>query len=156
MTTSKHSLEHQIKAARPRLKTVSPLAHWIVIALAAFNIVFGLSLFTAFDANRYSAPLLIVNNIFTYQFWGLVFMGLGVLKIYSVYTNNWTLARNSLIGGVSVKAAWAIALTVRSFVSPGTLLVNFMWITLALIQMGTYIYFMPPAVERYKQRREDR
>lgn len=149
-------LQKQIQKARPRLKVVSPLSHWIMLVMATFNVVFGLSLFVAFDAGRVSAPLIIVNNLLTYQFWGVVFMLIGALKFYSLYTNNWNLARRTLIFGVSIKAAWAIALTVRAFVSPGTLLVNFMWVALALIQMGTFVWFMPPAMASYNQRREDR
>ena len=150
------NIEKQIQEARPTLKIVSPLSHWIMLVMGLFNIVFGVSLFLAFDADRVSAPLIIVNEYLSYQFWGVVFMALGLAKLWSLYTNNWNLSRHTLITGVAVKAAWAVALTIRSFVSPDTLLVNFIWVTLALIQMGTYVWFMPPSVATYKQRRSDR
>lgn len=150
-------LQKQLRQARPKLKVVSPLAYWIMLSLATFNVVFGSVLFLALDQNRLSAPLLIVNEVFTYQFWGLIFIGLGLLKFFSLWANNWNLARNTLLMGVTVKITWAVALAIRTFVSPGTFLVNLVWITLALIQMGTYIWFLPPAIGgNTKQRRDDR
>jgi len=145
-------IEKQLQAARPNLKVVSPLSHWIILVMGVFNIVFGLSLMLAFDADRLSAPLLIVNDLFTFKFWGVLFIALGILKLYSLKTNNWKLSRQTLIMGVSVKAAWAVALTIRSFVSPGTLILNLLWVTIALIQMGCYIFFMPPATQTNVQK----
>lgn len=150
------TLKEAIRIARPKLRTVSPLAHWVMTVMGVFNLFLGVSLFTAFDANRVSSSLLIVNSITTYQFWGVVFVILGLIKLYSLLKNDWNLARHSLLIGVAIKAAWAVALLIRALTSPGTLLVAFLWIALALIQMGTYIWFMPPAISSYKQRREDR
>lgn len=150
------NIEKEIQEARPTLKIVSPLSHWIMLVMGLFNIILGISLFLAFDEDRVSAPLIIVNEVMTYRLWGIAFMILGVIKLWSLWTNNWKLSRHTLLIGVAVKAGWAVALTIRSFVSPGTLLVNLIWVTLALIQMGTYIWFMPPAIGTYKQRRVDR
>lgn len=137
-------LGKELQKARPRLKVVSPLSHWVVLIMALFNIVLGISFLFAIDQNRLTASLIIVNDVFTFWFWGWVFIGIGLLKLYALVMNNWNLARRSLLVGVSVKAAWMVALTIRSFVSPGTIFVNVMWITIALLQMGTYIWFMPP------------
>lgn len=151
------NLQREIRNARPRLRLVSPLVHWVILVMGIFNILLGISLYLAFDAARVSAPLLIVNDLFTYRFWGIVFVALGILKLYSLWANNWNLAKNSLLVGISVKAAWAIALTIRSLTSPGTLLINFIWLALAAIQVGTYIFFMPPNVPLAEsQMREDR
>ena len=150
------NIEKQILGARPRLRAVSPLAYWVMLMMAIFNILLGISLLFAIDADRVSAPLIIVNDIFNYRFWGAVFTSLGVAKLWSLHTNDWALSRHTLIMGVSVKAAWAIALTIRSFVDQGTMLVNLVWVTLALIQMGTHIWFMPPSMAHYNQRRKDR
>jgi hypothetical protein len=149
MTTD---LKKAIKAARPHLKTVTPLAHAILIIYAIFNILIGFSFILAVDHYRLSsAPLLIVNDIFTYDIWGFIFVAVGLLKLYSVKINNWALSRRSLLVGVAIKAAWAIALVVRSFTSPGTWLIMIMWVTLACIQIMTFILFMPPAVISNKQ-----
>ena len=151
-----HKLDTQIQHARPSLRSVSPLPFWVVLIMAIFNIFLGASFLFSVDAERVSAPLLIVNEIFTYQFWGIVFILIGLLKLWALKTNNWALTRSSLLVGVSVKAAWTVALTIRSFISPGTLLLNILWVTIALLQIGAYIWFMPPSTESYKQLRKDR
>ena len=133
--------------ARPKLRTVSPLAYWITFILAVFNVILGVSLFVSFDAHRIATPLIIVNDLFTYQFWGVIFASLGVFKFWALFTNNWKMARQSLIMGVVLKATWAIALTIRTIISPGTLFINLIWIALALIQSMTYIFFMPPSIQ---------
>lgn len=141
------SVKHSILAARPKLRVVSPLAYWIVLILGVFNILLGVSLFFEFDAVRFTTPLLIVNEIFSYQFWGGIFTFLGVVKLYSLAANKWALARNSLIAGVLIKATWAVALIIRTIISPGTLFMGFVWVALALIQMATYVFFMPPSIQ---------
>lgn len=138
-------LEKQLQHARPKLKVVSPLAHWIVLVMAWFNIILGISLYFGVDEHRITASFLIVNELLTFDFWGILFLALGLIKLFSLYSNNWKLARTSLFLGVSVKAAWAVALTIRTFISPGTVFVNILWVTIAMMQMGAYIWFLPPA-----------
>lgn len=145
------SIEKEIQKARPSLKMVTPLAHAIILVFAVFNILFGLSLFFAIDQTKITASLLIVNNVFSYKFWGVVFILIGLLKLFALKTNNWDLSRKSLIVGVAIKAAWAVALVVRSFTSPGTFLVSIIWVALAAIQISTFIFFMPPAIPSPKQ-----
>jgi len=145
------NIEKQIQKARPSLKTVTPLVHAIITVYAYFNIVFGLSLFFAIDQSKISASLLIVNNIFSYKFWGAVFIAVGIFKLFALKTNNWNLSRKSLLVGVAIKAAWGVALVVRSLTSPGTFLVSIIWVALATIQVVTFIFFMPPAVKTDKQ-----
>lgn len=137
----------EIKDARPSLRIVSPLAYWIILIFGVFNILLGTTLYLALDQKRFTASLIIVNDVFTFQFWGLLFVTIGLLKLFSLYRNNWKLARNTLLMGISVKAAWAIVLTIRTFVSPGTLFLDFIWVALALIQITTYIFFMPPNIQ---------
>lgn len=137
------SLKRQIREARPKLKMVSPLAHWTVTIMAVFNLLLGLSLFVLVDQTRLSAPLLIVNSLLTYKFWGAVFIGVGLLKLYSLWSNRWELARASLFLGVTIKAAWAVALIIRVLVSPGTFFLTLLWVTVALLQMGAYVWFLP-------------
>lgn len=133
----------ELLRARPRLKMVSPLAYWTVIVMAIFNFLLGTSLMLLVDEGRLSAPLIIVNDLFTYKFWGVVFIVIGMMKVYSLATNRWELARASLITGVAVKAAWSVALIVRVLVSPGTFFLTLLWLTVALLQMGAYIWFLP-------------
>jgi len=150
------NLNKKIQHARPLLKMVTPLSYWIITIYAYFNILLGMSLFIAIDQSRISSPLLIVNDILNYKVWGTVFICIGILKLYALHTNNWNLSRRSLLVGVSIKAAWALALLVRSLTSPGTWLITIIWLALAAIQIVTFIFFMPPAVASYKQRREER
>ena len=135
MNDTKKSIQH----ARPKLRIVSPLAYWNVFILASFNVILGTTLFLALDQHRLRTSLLIINDLFTFQFWGIVFLLLGIFKFWALFTNNWHKARASLLAGVVLKSSWAIALTVRTFVSPGTLFIDFIWIALALMQAATYV-----------------
>lgn len=139
------NIDKELQHARPSLRSVAPLSWWVVLIMCLFNVIFGISLFFGIDQSRITAPLLIVNDILPYDFWGIVFFSLGILKLYALITNNWNLARRSLFVGVSVKAAWMVALTIRTFVSPGTVFLNVVWVTVALLQMGAYIWFLPPS-----------
>lgn len=151
-----NKLAKEIEKARPKLRVVSPLAHAVVLVFGVFNILLGISLILAIYQARVSSPLLIVNNVFTYDLWGYVFIGIGLLKLYALRANKWELARKTLLVGVAVKAAWALALIIRVLISPGTVLIAMLWICLAAIQIVTYIFFMPPSTEHYLQRREER
>jgi len=139
-------LHKQLRDARPRLKLVSPLAHAVVMIFGIINIVLGISLLFAIDQSKISSSLLIVNELFNYRFWGVVFILLGLFKLLSLKLNSWNMSRKSLLIGVAIKAAWALALIVRAASSPGTWLIATLWIALAAIQIATFIYFMPPSV----------
>lgn len=139
-------LRRELRHARPSLHKVSPLSWWIVMVMAIFNVVLGLSFLLLVDEDRFAAPLFIVNDVLTFKLWGWLFIVLGLVKGFSIFINNWGLARASLFMGVSVKAAWMVALTIRTIISPGTFFLNILWIALALIQMGAYVYFLPPAL----------
>ncbi len=145
----------ELHKARPSLKMVSPLAHWTIVVMAVFNILLGLSLFFGIDQTKFTASLIIVNEFLTFKFWGIVFLAIGAIKLFALKTNNWNLSRRSLLLGVSIKAAWAVALTVRTFISPGTFFVNIIWIALAALQMGAYVHFMPPLITNKEQSRLD-
>lgn len=147
-------LQKQLREARPKLKVVSPLAHAVIMIFGFFNVFLGLSLLFAIDAPRISSPLLIVNEVFNFRFWGVIFISLGIFKIASLKFNNWDLSRKSLLIGVAIKAAWTLALVVRAISSPGTWIVTILWFALAAIQIATFIYFMPPSVATNKQPKE--
>jgi hypothetical protein len=141
------NLHKELREARPKLKFVSPLAHAVIMIFGFFNIFLGISLLFAIDQGRISSPLLIVNDVFNYRFWGVVFIFLGTFKLMSLKLNNWSMSRKSLLIGVAIKAAWALALIVRALSSPGTWLITLMWVALAAIQIVTFIYFMPPSIQ---------
>ena len=143
---TRQSIEQELKKARPSLRTVTPLAHAVLQIYAYFNIFLGISFLFALDQSKIDTPLLIVNDLLSYKFWGFVFIGIGALKLYSLYTNNWNLSRKSLLVGVSIKAAWALALVVRSFTESGTWFITIIWLTLAAVQISTFIFFLPPAI----------
>lgn len=143
---TRQSIEQELKKARPSLRTVTPLAHAVLQIYAYFNILLGISFLFALDQSKIDTPLLIVNDLLSYKFWGFVFIGIGALKLYSLYTNNWNLSRKSLLVGVSIKAAWALALVVRSFTESGTWFITIIWLTLAAVQISTFIFFLPPAI----------
>lgn len=127
----------------PRLRGLAPLTFWTTFVFATLNFFIGISLFVQFDASRLSSSLIIVNDILTYQFWGVVFFVLGIAKYYALYSNRWNLTKRLMLTGVAVKAAWTIALIIRVLVSPGTILVTFLWVALAAIQVFTVIFFVP-------------
>ena len=147
-----HTTQKELRKARPNLKLMSPLAHWTVMVMAVFNLFLGASLMFLFDADKFSAPLLIVNSVLTYKFWGVVFLVLGFIKLYSIIYNNWRVARISLFIGVSIKAAWAVDLIIRVLTTPGTFFLTLCWVTIALLQMGAYIWFMPQELTRGERR----
>lgn len=138
------STRSQLQQARPRLRLVSPLVFWICVIYIILNLAIGLDFILEFDKLRVAASLIIVNNLTDYHFWGVVFLSLSGVKAYALWKNNWQLIRNMLLVGVAVKAAWAIALLVRIFIAPGTILIALLWVALAMIQIITYIFFMPP------------
>jgi len=140
-----NNITKNIQRARPKLKLVSPLAYSTVLIMAIFNVVLGLSFLFTIDDSRLAASLLIVNDIFTFKFWGIVFILIGLLKLFALWSNNWNLARKTLFIGVSVKAAWMVALIIRVFTHSGTIFLTLLWITVALLQMASYIWFFPPA-----------
>ena len=146
------TIEKQLREARPKLRVVSPLSSWVVKVMGWFNIILGLSVIFSIDSDRFTASLFLVNEYMPVWAWWYIFLLMGIVKLYALASNNWSLARKSLIMGVAVQAAWMVALTIRTFVSPGTALLNLTWVAVGLIQMGTYIWFMPPNIQTNKQK----
>lgn len=140
-------LRHERNQLRHRLSKVSPLVFAITGIYIGMNIVIGVVMAIAFDESRVVASLLIVNSIMTYKFWGAVFLALAVFQGYSLVKNNWKLVKLSLLSGVVVKTFWAVGLCLRAVVENGTLLIALPWITLALIQIATVVFFLPPVYD---------
>ncbi len=146
-------VKKELRVARPRLKLVSPLAHTVVMIFGLFNLFLGISLLLAIDHNRVTSPLIIVNDVFSFRFWGIVFILLGIIKLLTLRLNSWSASRKSLLLGVAVKSAWAFAFIIRSTTNSGTWIVTILWVALAAIQIAAFIYFMPPSVASNKQPR---
>lgn len=138
----------EILKARPNLSDVSPVSFWFIMLMGVFNLVLGVALFTTFDSDKFTASLIIVNSIFTFQFWGTAFFILGLYKLYSLYINDWWLARRSLLIGVGLKSGWMVALLIR-IIEGGTVFLALCWVAIALTQIICYIFFLPPQEMRH-------
>ena len=149
------SIKHQLTDLRPSLRKIAPLSWWITVCYVFMNFIIGATFIAAFDQNRVVADLLIVNQFTSYRFWGIAFIALGAFQLTALYMNNWKLTKKSLLSGVLIKTTWAIALCLRALVSSGTLLIALPWITLALIQMVTVIFFLPPLYDFRERGDED-
>lgn len=137
-------LKEQLLKAKPSLRLVSPITFWFMAIMGVFDLVLGTLLFFAVDKNNFSAELLIVNELFSFEMWGVIFIVLGLLKLVSLWLNNWKVLRYSLIIAVCIKAMWTVALVIRALTSPGTFLMAILWTVIAVIQQIFYIFFLPP------------
>lgn len=128
-----------INKVRPRLNKVAPLTSYICWCFVVANIFLGLGMIFL-----YSTPVPIaVANIFPYPVWGALFLLAAVVCAYGLIRNNWQIVRQVQVLGLAVKITWAIALIVRCFSAPGTILITVVWLFLAAIQAGVYIHFIP-------------
>lgn len=144
---SEKDVRHEIQELRHRLYKVSPLVFAITGIYIGMNIVIGVVMAVAFDESRVVASLLIVNSILTYKFWGFAFLGLAAFQGWALYINNWNMIKRALLAGVVIKSFWAVGLILRAIVEQGTLLIALPWITLAIIQIATVIFFLPPVYD---------
>lgn len=133
-----------IHKVRPKLSLVSPLVSYICWGYAAVNVLLGLGMYFLYLKNPV-VPIA-VANIFSYQVWGIIFAGLGIITAFGLVTNNWVVTKNTQIVGVLVKTIWLIALIIRCFISPQSILITAVWFFLTYIQVGVYLYFLPAAV----------
>ena len=142
-------LSQEIKKARPSLRLVSPVSYWFILLMGVFNIFLGSAFMVALDDTPDDLALKAISEIIPFFWWGVLFIALGIAKIYSIVANNWTLARYTLLAGVLLKSGWAVALTFRSFYQADNVFLNALWITMALTQIICYIYFLPPTEPRH-------
>lgn len=146
-----HEVTQAIKKARPRLSLISPLVSKIIIGFIVMNLLIGFSLIS--KVGYITNGLVIAPNELIFQMWGVVFVLLGITKLYAYIKNNWQMLRYILVVAVFIKLIWAIALTVRyitgEFDNPFVLII---WIFITHVQAMAYIHFMPTQ----KQSRENR
>lgn len=138
---------HQISNLRHRLYKVSPLVFCLTSIYILMNIIVGTTMAIAFDETRVVTSLLIVNDILTYKVWGGIFLGLAAFQFFALARNDWGLIKKALLAGVVVKSFWAVGLILRAVVDQGTLLIALPWVALALIQIATVVFFLPPVYD---------
>lgn len=137
---SKEELQQAIKEARPKLSTVAPLTAAICWGFVVVNIVLGLGMYFIYTT---TVVPIAVASILSYESWGLIFFGLGIITAGFIFSNNWKATRNAQLAGLLIKSIWAIALIVRCFEEPRTILITAVWLFFAYIQAVTYIHFLP-------------
>jgi len=137
---SKEELQQALKEARPKLSTVAPLTAAICWGFVVVNLILGLGMYFLYSTTI--SPIA-VASVVSYQVWGIVLGGLGVVTAYFLLSNNWNATRQSQLAGLLLKSIWAIALVVRSFEEPRTILITAVWLFFAYVQAVTYIHFLP-------------
>lgn len=140
----RHELKKQIAKARPSLKMVSPVSYWFIMLMGLFNLFIGSAFLFALDPNTDDPTFRAITQFIPFGVWGILFMILGMLKLYSLFKNNWVMARYTLLAGVVLKSGWAVALTIRTFNHYDNAFLNATWVALAITQIICYIYFLPP------------
>lgn len=149
-------LRHRLEEARPSLRLVSPLTYWIIFILGILNIILGLAFAFALEAGSLDSTLRSVSLVVPIWAWAILFTFLGLAKLYALTSNDWRLARYSLLGGVMLKSGWAVALVFRSLEVPSNIFLTATWITISVIQIIAYIHFLPPTEMRFTNRRKGR
>lgn len=141
-------IQKVIRNVRPKLKFVSPLSYSIIWGFGIFNIALGLAL-TQLPYPTPQPTLVIINEIFGYLFWGVLFTVLGVLKLYFIKRNDWANIRRSLIIALLFKAIWLFAIIIQIFSGQGNIAILVIWIFITYIQASTYIHFVPNEAREY-------
>lgn len=142
-------IKQKIRQARPRLRDVSPLGASIVIGFGIMNVILGFGLFTL---RARTMNLLVINDLMTYQFWGVIFGLLGVAMLLAYWINSWTRLRQALIVGVFLKSWWLAALSIRLLTGDyDNILLISIWGLLTYIQLATFIYIIPPQKSKEAQ-----
>lgn len=137
---SKEELQQAIKEARPPLSVVAPLTNAICRGYVAVNIAIGLGMILLYAP---TTDIVIVNNLFTFDFWGAVFIILGLTQWWGLHKNDWQFSKFSLLLGLAVKSCWFVALAVRVLENPSAIVITLVWLFFAYVQAMTYIHFLP-------------
>lgn len=131
-----HSFRHY---GHPDLKEVNGLLNLTVIAFGFFNLILGACLFVQSAVTK---DFFIINDLFTYQVWGVVFFSGGLSLLIGRWLNYWTMMRQTLLFLLFTKFIWLSALLARQFTenNPNPFLLLFFALA-TVVQMGMYIYF---------------
>jgi len=128
-----------MKIKLPRLNQVEPIISKMVVAFAVFNLVLGVGLYSL--AAR-TLNFFIINDLFSEQFWGVLFFLTGVGLGVGYIINNWKLIRVTLVVGLTLKFFWLLALATRQIENFDTnifLLLFFFFV--AVTQFVIYLHF---------------
>jgi hypothetical protein len=138
-----NSTEHLINQVKPKLSLIAPLTSFICWCYVLVNTVLGFGMMFL-----YSTPVPIaVANILPYGVWGGLFILTAISRAYGLMRNDWEFIKKSQLVGLLLKSTWAVALIVRCFSAPQTILITAVWLFLTAIEAGTYIYFLPPRLD---------
>lgn len=136
-------IKQQIRQARPKLKDISPLAASIVVGFGIMNMILGFGLFTS---RVRTVDLMVINNITTYEVWGVVFALAGMISLLAYKANSWKWMRLMLVFGVFLKTWWLAALAIRLIAGHyDNILFISLWGMLAFVQIMTYVHLIPGA-----------
>lgn len=144
----RQKLIQEIRAARPHLKNVSPVSYWFIMLMGAFNLFIGLAFLFAINPNTDDPAFRAVTSVIPFGTWSILFIIVGLIKLWAIAVNNWRASRWSLLMGVAIKSGWAVALIVRTFYQADNAFLAATWLALAIAQMTIYIYFLPPTEPR--------
>jgi len=115
-----------------------PLISYIMKGFVAFNIILGIGLFS--NVAR-TTQFFIINEIFTYQFWGVLFFVNGLIQLYTLIQHNNQLIHISLMSGMILQTFWMIALAVRQIESFDSNIFLLIFFSIILyIKFGVYLY----------------
>lgn len=134
----------------PLLKKVNGLLNLGVIAFGWFNLVLGAALYSQ---SASTVDFFIINEVFTYQFWGIMFFVGGLSLLVGHLMNWWAVMRQTILFLLFTKFMWLAALLARQVDTPGSNIFLLLFFGLAtVLQIGGYIYFpVYKRVETWKQ-----
>lgn len=133
------NIDRTLKDIRPSIRAIAPLTYYICWGFALFNIAVSIPLYRLNEVN-----FSIVGAI-SIKVWAVIFLLMGLVKLWSLIVNNWKLARTLLIVGVAIKSAWLMELLARTVNGKSFILVA-IWALLIYLESTTYVHFIP--VER--------
>ena len=136
------SIESRIHKARPRLSIIAPLTNAVILSFVMGNLIIGYGLWILPTGGTMSR-LPIVNGLFSFQFYAVIFALISLTMFWGWLRNNWDTIRHLLLFGVLFKSIWTVAL-VFSVLQGGSVSVLGAWLTLLAVQMSTYIFFIKP------------
>lgn len=116
---------------------IPPLTASLCWGFAVVNIMLGIGIALLYET---TVPLAIAN-VLTYQVWGLIFIALGVVGAFALYTGRVKLIKNIQLLSVLVKAIWLAALAIRCIFYPQTIIITLVWAFFVYVQIMVYIHF---------------
>ena len=123
----------------PHLNTVDPVTNKIVLGFGIFNIIIGIGLFTL---SARTLNFFIVNDLFTEQFWGIVFILNGIVQLTGIVLNYWKVIRVGLLTGFTIMLFWSLALGVRQLESFDTNIFLLCFFAICMyVKLVLYIHF---------------